>query len=157
VRPLLLVATLAVMLGCTEQGVRLPSISVVNNSHGSIIYLAMERVTANRMDVIDSVRVAGSRDRLVAAGESKVIDIMGYRPGDDIRLFVYRLATPSAVNSPLRWFRRHSRLAAPPTRVPSARDRLTCTACGPHKRSNLPAPAFCGSLLVVNARSLRRN
>jgi hypothetical protein len=99
VRPLLLVATLAVMLGCTDQGVRPLSISVVNNSHGSIIYLAVERQTANRMDVIDSVRVAGSLDRLVAAGESKVIDIMGYRPGNDIRLFVYRLATPSAVTA----------------------------------------------------------
>ncbi|HYS21417.1 MAG TPA: hypothetical protein VEO73_10055 [Gemmatimonadales bacterium] len=94
-----LVAALTVMLGCTDQGVRLPSISVVNNSHGSIIYLAVERETANRLDIIDSVRVASSLDRLVAAGESKVIDIMGYRPGNDIRLFVYRLATPNGMTA----------------------------------------------------------
>ena len=92
-------ATLAVIIGCAEQGVRVPSISLLNNSQTSIIYLAVERETANRVDISDSVRVAGAVDRLVAVGESKVIDIMGYSPGKDIRLFVYRLATPTAVTA----------------------------------------------------------
>jgi hypothetical protein len=85
--------------GPAEQGVTVPSISLVNNSQTSIIYLAVERETANRVDIIDSVRVAGAVDRLVAAGEYKVIDIMGYSPAKDIRLFVYRLATPTAVTA----------------------------------------------------------
>lgn len=54
---------------------------------------------ANLVDIRDSLEVAKSLDRLLAVGESRKIEIRGYNLGKEIRIFIYRLATPDAVKA----------------------------------------------------------
>jgi hypothetical protein len=61
--------------------------------------LAVEGEKADLIDIRDSLDVVESSDGLLAVGESRKIAIMGYTLGKEIRIFVYRLATPDAVKA----------------------------------------------------------
>ena len=94
---------IAVALGCKDQGSP-QSVSIVNNSSSKIMYLAVAPEVTNLIDISDSLNVSSLPNHLVAIGESREIEIIGYSPGKDIRVFIYRLATPDAVKAGYKSF-----------------------------------------------------
>ena len=96
-------SVIAVALGCNDQGL-LQSVSIVNASSSKIMYLAVAPEVANLIDINDSLNVSSLPNHIVTIGESRLIEIVGYSPGKDIRVFIYRLATPDAVKAGYKGF-----------------------------------------------------